>query len=153
MAIANEKHTAKTTCYSEYWYFCWVLLLFKVQWLWDPWKFLIVYDFVSGANIGCVSLLKSKFLIIFRKRMFFFFAKIQKRVIDANDPQRRWILCPGVGGGGGVWGRCSTNVYTGRSKPPRGRTRYPFIWHFLRIRYPFRRPSINKWHTPFSYLV
>ena len=37
----------------------------------------------------------------------------------------------GVGGGGA---------------PTRGATSYPFIYHFWLKRYPFRSPSINKWH-------
>ena len=56
-----------------------------------------IYVFVSffdcsGTNLGCVSLLNSKFPIIIRKQIFCSFAKIQKRIIDPNDPQRRWIL-------------------------------------------------------------
>ena len=32
---------------------------------------------------------KIQILILVRKRIFRFFAKIQKRIIDPNDPQRR----------------------------------------------------------------
>ena len=42
--------------------------------------------------LGCVSLLKSKSGFLIRKRIFRFFTKIQKWIIDPNDPQRRWIL-------------------------------------------------------------
>ena len=44
------------------------------------------------AEQRCVSLLKSKSGFLIRKRIFRFFTKIQKRIIDPNDPQRRWIL-------------------------------------------------------------
>ena len=40
----------------------------------------------------CVSLLKSKSGFLLRKRIFRFFTKIEKRITDPNDPQRRWIL-------------------------------------------------------------
>ena len=43
-------------------------------------------------NSGCVSLLKSKCGFLIRLRIFRFFIKIPKRIIDPNDPQRRWIL-------------------------------------------------------------
>ena len=38
---------------------------------------------------SCVSLLKSKSGSLIRKRIFRFFTKIQKRIIDPNDPQQR----------------------------------------------------------------
>ena len=41
-----------------------------------------------GANF----LVKSKSGSLIRKWIFHFFPKIQKRIIDPNDPQRRWIL-------------------------------------------------------------
>ena len=41
---------------------------------------------------GYVSLLKSKSGFLIWKRIFRFFTKIQKRIIETNDPQRRWIL-------------------------------------------------------------
>ena len=44
---------------------------------------------IEGALI---SLLKSKSGFSIRKRIFRFFTKIQKRITDPNDPQRRWIL-------------------------------------------------------------
>ena len=34
----------------------------------------------------------------------------------------------------------------GGGAPTRGATSYPFIYHFWLKRYPFRSPSINKWH-------
>ena len=42
--------------------------------------------------LGCVSLLKSKSRFLIQQRIFRFFHKIQKWIIDPNDPQRRWIL-------------------------------------------------------------
>ena len=42
--------------------------------------------------LGCVSLLKSKSRFLIQQRIFRFFHKIQKRIIDPNDPQRRCIL-------------------------------------------------------------
>ena len=39
------------------------------------------------------------------------------------------------------------------SPPPPGLTPYPFICHFWQKRYPFHIPSIEKWPTPFTYLV
>ena len=41
---------------------------------------------------GCVSRPNSKSGFLIRKQIFRFFAKIQKRIIDPNDPQWRWIL-------------------------------------------------------------
>ena len=44
--------------------------------------------------LGCVFLLKSKTRFLIRKRIFRFFTKTPKRIIDPNDiidPQRRWI--------------------------------------------------------------
>ena len=38
---------------------------------------------------GCVSLLKPKSGFLIRKQIFRFFTKIQKRITDPNDPQRR----------------------------------------------------------------
>ena len=43
-------------------------------------------------RLWCVSLLKSKSGILLRKQIFRFFTKIPKRIIDTNNPQRRWIL-------------------------------------------------------------
>ena len=40
----------------------------------------------------CVSLLKSKSGFLIRKRIYRFFTKIEKWIIDPNDPQRGWIL-------------------------------------------------------------
>ena len=48
-------------------------------------------------------------------------------------------------GGGGGGGRYSTFVYTGRLRTEVP-TPHPFIYHFSRKRYPFRMPSIDKWH-------
>ena len=41
---------------------------------------------------GCVSRPNSKSGFLIRKQIFRFFAKIQKRIIDPNDAQWRWIL-------------------------------------------------------------
>ena len=50
----------------------------------------------SGMNINIedalISLIKFKSGFSIRKRIFRFFTKIQKRITDPNDPQRRWIL-------------------------------------------------------------
>ena len=58
--------------------------------VWDEEK--LDCDIPVLAEQRCVSLLKSKSGFLIRKRIFRFFTKIQKRIIDPNDPQRRWIL-------------------------------------------------------------
>ena len=46
----------------------------------------------SSWNSECVSLLKSKSGFLIQKRIYRFFTKIENRIVDSNDPQRRWIL-------------------------------------------------------------
>ena len=41
-------------------------------------------------------------------------------------------------------------IQEGSPPPPRGQTPYPFV---CQKRYPFHIPSIEKWPTPFTYLV
>ena len=52
----------------------------------------LVCDTPVLAEQRCVSLLKSKSGFLIPKRIFRFFTKIQRRIIDPNDTQRRWIL-------------------------------------------------------------
>ena len=49
---------------------------------------------LSFQNNGAflLKILKSKSGSLMRKHMFRFFTEIQKRIIDPNDPQRKWIL-------------------------------------------------------------
>ena len=68
--------------------------------------------------------------------MFFFFAKIQKRVIDANDPQRRWILCPGVGGGGGGLGTLLNKCLYGEKQAASRSNPLPFYMTFFAYKVP-----------------
>ena len=56
-------------------------------------------------------------------------------------------LAPGEGGGGVL------NKFLYGEVLPRGRTPCPFMYHFLRNRYPFRIPSIDKWYSFSTYLV
>ena len=55
---------------------------------------IIIVIVTMNINIegALISLLKSKSGFSIRKRIFRFFTKIQKRITDPNDPQRRWIL-------------------------------------------------------------
>ena len=54
---------------------------------------LLVLAIDAKANSkGAFYLLKSKSGFLIRKQIFRFFTKFQKRIIDQNDPQRRWIL-------------------------------------------------------------
>ena len=46
----------------------------------------------KSVYMGANFLVKSKSGSLIRKWIFHFFPKIQKRIIDPNDPQRRWIL-------------------------------------------------------------
>ena len=55
--------------------------------VWDEEK--LDCDIPVLAEQRCVSLLKSKSGFLIRKRIFRFFTKIQKGIIDPNDPQRR----------------------------------------------------------------
>ena len=51
-------------------------------------RFLTKHDTTQDSR-SCVSLLKSKSGSLIRKRIFRSFTKIQKRIIDLNDPQQR----------------------------------------------------------------
>ena len=46
--------------------------------------------FMFSLRVRFFTIIQILFLI--RKRIFRYFTKIQKRIIDPNDPQRRWIL-------------------------------------------------------------
>ena len=46
----------------------------------------------KSVYMGANFLVKSKSGSLIRKWIFHFFPKIQKRIIDPNDPQRRWLL-------------------------------------------------------------
>ena len=53
---------------------------------------IVIVTMNINIEVALISLLKSKSGFSIRKRIFRFFTKIQKRITDPNDPQRRWIL-------------------------------------------------------------
>ena len=51
-----------------------------------------------------------------------------------------------LNGGGGGGGGALLNICLYGEASHRGPTPYPFLYHFSRKRFPFRMPSIDKWH-------
>ena len=66
---------------------------------------------------------------------------IQDKPEDKRNMKGSETLTDTSGRGGGV-----LNKFLYGKAPPQGPTPYPFIYHFLRKRYPFRTRSIDKWY-------
>ena len=62
--------------------------------------------------------------------------------LNVVDESGSFVRSSTRGEGGG--GEYSTNFYTGRLRPE-VQLLYSFIYSFLRKRFPFRIPSLDKW--------
>ena len=99
---------------------------------------------IVGKNYRHYSVWLVKWTVRFQVRITGKFQK-KNRVFEksgfymqSNFPNTDKATDPG---GGGL-----LNIFLYGEAPPRGPTRYPFIYYFSRKRYSFSIPSIDKWY-------